>query len=49
MKSGLQSDSNQIILNKITYTVDYTIIAQSFGGIGAQVSWANVSWRDKKK
>ena len=48
VKSGLQSDSNQIILNKITYTVDYTIIAQSFGGIGAQVSWANVSWRDKK-
>lgn len=52
IKGGLKSGSKKIVLGKgsksITYTVEYTILAQSFGGIGAQVSWANVTWRDAK-
>lgn len=52
IKGGLKSGSKKIILGngskKITYTVNYTIFAQSFGGIGAQVSWANVEWKDAK-
>ena len=52
IKGGLKSGSKKIILGngskKITYTVNYKIFAQSFGGIGAQVSWANVEWKDAK-
>ena len=52
IKGGLKSDSKQIIIGKnsrkITYTVSYTISAQSFGGMGAMVSFADVAWKDQK-
>ena len=52
IKGGIKSGSEKIILGngskKITYTVSYTIFAQSFWGNGAQVSWANVKWKDTK-
>ena len=52
IKGGLKSNSKKIVLGngskKITYNVDYRIFAQSFGGIGAQVSWAEVKWKDTK-
>lgn len=50
--SRLEHSSRQITLGKgskkTTYTVNYTIFAQSYGGISAQVSWANVKWRDAR-
>lgn len=52
VKAGMNSGSRQITLgkdrNKITYTVKYTIFASSFLGNGAQVSWADVTWKDTK-
>ncbi len=47
IKGGLKSGSKQITLkNGSKYTVNYNIFAQSFGGVGAQVSWADVKWKD---
>ena len=52
IKGGSKSGSKKIILGngskKITYTVNYKILAQSFKGNGTQVSFANVEWKDAK-
>ena len=53
IKAGLRNKSKQITLGqgskKITYNVNYTIYAQSYMGVSAQVSWAEVTWLDTKR
>ena len=48
--AGMKTDSKRITLGtgrkKTTYTVKVTIWAQSFKGLGAQVSQAEVTWAD---
>lgn len=52
IKGGMKYDSKKILIGqgskKTTYTVKYTIAAQSFLGINAQVSSAEVTWTDAK-
>ena len=48
IKDGVKIISQKITIGNTTYTVDCTILAQSYGSVGAQASWANVTWKDKK-
>lgn len=47
IKSGIRNKKQKIKIGRTVYTVRYQIMAQSYGNSGAQVSWADVSWRDK--
>ena len=45
IKGGLKSGSKKVTVSSgKTYTVDFNIAAQSYGGIGATVSWAYVTY-----
>lgn len=50
IKAGINSAQKKITLKKgskkVVYTVDFTIMASSFMGNAAQVSYAEVSWKD---
>ena len=48
IKDGVKNISQTITIGSTTYTVNCTILAQSYGHLGVQASWANVTWRDKK-
>ncbi len=48
IKDGIKTESKKITIGSMTYTVDFTILAQAYGKAGVQVSWANVTWQDKK-
>lgn len=48
IKGGLQSGEQTIKVGNTQYTVSFQIMAASFLGIGAQASFATVTWTDNK-
>ena len=49
IKGGLKSGSKKVTVSSgKTYTVDFNIAAQSYGGIGATVSWAYVTYGSQR-